>query len=155
MAEFKIGAKTYEIVDPDTFTWREWKTVKQMCGTLPAHFGAALAASDPDAWEAYILVCCRRVDPQIPEGALDDLVMGPEIIAVIESWNTPQEDEEIPPASAPTPEDAGSRSVGENEPSPNATTNGSGPSSSTPDSSPSEETTPGPAGHPLSNTPSV
>ena len=152
MAEFEIGGKRYPIIDPDEWTWKEWRTAAEVTPNFhPSTVQNLLTTVDPEAWGAVILISMRRVDPRTPVGVLDNLAFMKTVVPLVTQWGEElearakerddAEGDALPPEQ-PTPTADGPVSSG--DVTPNSNTNDSkqnGPTSDEKESSPFSATT--------------
>lgn len=61
---------------PESFTYRELQTIKQVTGLRPAEFEDALSSGDPDIVVALAVVCANRAGHRITEDDILDLEVG-------------------------------------------------------------------------------
>lgn len=79
---FKVGDASYPFVFPDAMSFPEQRELKRLSGGLtPKRVFEMMQEFDPDAWNAVMLVCMRRVDASVKDNALDN-VSNPMALAV-------------------------------------------------------------------------
>lgn len=61
---------------PDSFTYRELQTIKQITGCRPAELEDALTSGDPDIVVALATICAARAGHKISADDLFDLEVG-------------------------------------------------------------------------------
>lgn len=61
---------------PESFTYRELNTIKQITGCRPAELEDALSSGDPDIVIALAVVCAKRAGHNIKADDLFDLEVG-------------------------------------------------------------------------------
>lgn len=106
-ATFQIGESTYEVVSTRDMDFDEARIVKRLTGAGLGSYELAIADGDPDAWFAQILISLRRTNPRITEQQVNELLEGKTLVAIYKSMKEAEEDEPVPPVSAPLSDDAG------------------------------------------------
>jgi glutathione S-transferase len=87
---------------PESFTYRELQTIKNVTGLRPAEFEDALESGDPDIVIALAVICAQRAGHAITADDLMDLEVGaqPSIadyaVFYVEYWKVNRLKEELP-----------------------------------------------------------
>lgn len=128
LPSLKIGEESFELVPIEAMTFGEMRAMKRLSGGMtPPELGEAVGRVDPDALNAWVLVCVRRARADAPDEYLDDVDMMPLIAALGEAMAGPldeEDDEELEESSSTT-------TLGTDGPPPMLTSSASSPSTST------------------------
>ena len=92
---------------PDSFTYRELQTIKQVTGLRPAEFEDALQSGDPDIVIALAVICAKRAGHNITADDLMDLEVGAITVEGDDDADPTTAGDDAPATDQTTPADGG------------------------------------------------